>query len=102
MTAATHVPFRPSQGEASMSRLNVVVVMGRCSSSRSAFGVRFEEKRRAQWVADWAFPVKEAAGQREGFDRGDIQGTFTFDPTYPGCPYCKSHSVYRCECGKVA
>jgi hypothetical protein len=82
--------------------LNVVIVLGRCSRSARLYGIRFEEKGRGSWVADWAFPIKEQTAHRERFDRGDITGSFMFAVGYPGCPGCGAPSVFRCSCGKVA
>jgi hypothetical protein len=82
--------------------LNVVIVLGRCRQSRQPFGIRFEEKGRGQWMADWAFPVKEGTARREGYDRGEITGSFGFDPGFPGCPYCRTSSFFKCGCGRVS
>ena len=80
----------------------VVIVMARCSGSKQSFGIRFEEKARGQWAADWAFAVKETSASKEGYDRGKVTGNFWFDDGYPGCPYCRVRSIFRCGCGKVA
>lgn len=87
-----------------MDRLpNVVIVMARCAYSRQAFGIRFEEKRRHQWTADWAFAIKEAAAKREGYDKGEIIGEFSLDGVYPGCPHCGASHIVKCGvCGKAA
>lgn len=81
---------------------NVVIVMARCSRSRRDFGIRFEEKARGQWMADWAFAIKEKAAKKEGYDHSAITGAFGFDIGYPGCLYCYARSVFKCTCGKVA
>jgi len=81
---------------------NVVIVMARCSRSRQGFGIRFEEKVRGRWIADWAFAIKETLARREGYDRGTISGAFGFDTSYPGCPHCRAPSIFQCVCGKVA
>lgn len=83
--------------------VHVVIVMSRCSRTREGFGIRFEEKGRGQWLADWAFPVKERLAKKEGYDRAEIKGSIRLDDEYPGCPYCKNTSVVYCpECGKVS
>ena len=82
--------------------LNVVIVMSRCSSTKQAFGIRFEEKSQGRWIADWAFVIKEASAKKEGYDRSEIRGTFGFDRAYPGCPHCHSVSIFKCGCDKVA
>ena len=81
---------------------NVVIVLSRCRRSRQPYGMRFEEKGRGNWLADWAFAIKEQSAKREGFDRGEISGAFGFATTYPGCPSCKAPGLFRCGCGKVA
>jgi TerY-C metal binding domain len=75
--------------------------MSRCSYSRQAFGIRFEEKAKGQWMANWAFAVKETYAKKEGYDHNTIVGTFTLDTAYPGCPYCQTKSIFKCGCGKV-
>lgn len=83
-------------------RPNVVIVLARCRHNRQGFGIRFEEKSRGQWTADWAFAVKETAARREGYDQGEIAGEFEVDPAYPGCPHCEAKLLLKCGCGKVA
>jgi hypothetical protein len=56
---------------------------------------------KGQWIADWAFAVKETYGKKEGYDRHTIAGAFAFDLAYPGCPYCQAKSIFKCSCGKV-
>ncbi len=87
-----------------MSQLaNVVIVMSRCCRTREGFGIRFEEKVRGQWSADWAFPVKETLAKKEGYDRAVIKGMIMLDEEYPGCPYCKNDSAIHCpRCDKVS
>ena len=67
----------------------VVIIMARCSHSKQSFGIRLEEKLTSQWMADWAFPIKEVAAKREGYDKSEIAGSFSVDDAYPGCPHCK-------------
>lgn len=81
---------------------NVVIVMARCNHNRQPFGSRFEEKARGQWLADWAFALKETAARKEGYDRNEIVGVFGFDRAYPGCPHCHAISLFKCGCGRVA
>jgi hypothetical protein len=83
-------------------KLNAVIVLCRCRRHRLLFGIRFEEKNRERWVADWAFPIKEQAARRERFDATDIVGSFVLTEAYPGCPGCRAFNVFRCSCGKVA
>jgi hypothetical protein len=81
--------------------LNVVIVLGRCRTSRQMFGMRYEEQSRGVWAADWAFPVKEQTAKRERFDRSEIRGKLEFAKEYPGCPSCGSAGAFKCSCGKV-
>jgi hypothetical protein len=80
-------------------RPQVVIVMARCSRRNKGIGVRFEEVSRGHWIANWAFPVNEEIGRREGYDRQRIIGSFTLDENeFPGCPYCDNQSFVRCGC----
>lgn len=80
------------------------VVMARCSRGGQNFGIRFEEKGRGRWIADWAFATKEAVTKREREEDGggEISGVFEFDAVYPGCPHCHAPSIFQCVCGEVA
>jgi TerY-C metal binding domain len=101
----------------------VVIVMARCNCKLQTFGIRLEKKQEEnqeerkqrerqeenqeerklseQWIADWAFAVKERYAQREGYDQITITGMFTFDKAYPGCPYCHAKGILKCSCGKI-
>lgn len=84
---------------------NVVIVTARCSHNRQGFAIRFEQKAHGQWIADWAFAVKETLARKarkEEYDRSEITGAFGFDAAYPGCPHCRAKGVFKCGCGKVA
>jgi hypothetical protein len=81
--------------------LKVVIVLSRCSQSRRPFGIRFEERAVGQWLADWAFSLKDDAARREGYDRSTLAGTFGFEADFPGCPSCRAKSCFKCGCGKV-
>lgn len=83
-------------------RPHVVIVMARCCQAKQGFGMRFEEQSQDQWIANWAFAMREATAKREGYDQGTIDGAFGFDATYPGCPYCQAVGIFQCSCGKVA
>ncbi len=86
-----------------MSRMpDVVVLMALCSRHKKSFGVRLEQKSRRQWVADWAFPLQEKAAKKEGYDRTEIKGQFSFDQEYPGCPYCENPGLFHCSCDQIA
>ena len=83
-------------------RPRVVILLARCRHSKTSFGIRLEEKRPAEWGADWAFPIQERSAAREGYDRTHIAGSFTVDPAYPGCSHCEAKGYFKCCCGKVA
>lgn len=84
-----------------MKHPKVAIVVAKCSHYQRAFGIRFEQKTPNHWTGDWAFAIKEASAKREGYDNNNISGSFTFDNAYPGCPHCKSQSLFLCSCGKV-
>jgi len=81
---------------------NVVIVISRCSRTKQTFAMRFEEKWREQWIADWAFKIQESSANKEGYTRNQISGAFDFDQDYPGCPYCQARGMFQCSCGKIA
>ncbi|SRR5579871_808357 len=81
---------------------NVKIVLSRCSNTKELFAIRFEEKGREQWVADWAFSVPISSANKEGYTRTNIHGSFGFDRSYPGCPHCSARSIFQCSCGKIA
>ena len=75
--------------------------MARCNQTKQNFGIRFEEKQKGQWTADWTFAVKETYAKKEGYGHNTIAGTFILDSAYPGCPYCHIKGLFKCSCGKV-
>ena len=80
---------------------NVVIILAKCRSQKSTFGIRIEEKQPSVWLVDWAFAIQEQRANKEGYDRSEIRGTFGTDPAYPGCPYCRAPGFFKCGCGKV-
>ncbi|MCX6079313.1 MAG: hypothetical protein NTW32_07240 [Chloroflexi bacterium] len=81
----------------------VIVSIARCRGSRKSFGIRIEEKYKAQWIADWAFSIPENKAVKEGYDRTEIRGSFAIDAAhYPGCPHCHAPGFFKCGCGKIA
>ena len=86
----------------------VVIIMPRCSHSKQSFGIRLEEKLTGEWMADWTFPIKEAAAKREGYDKSKNAGSFLVNDVYPDCPHCKQESFVKCggtlfsRCNKVS
>ncbi len=49
---------RVPAGQLSSVEEEAGVVVARCSRSRQDFGIRFEEKGRGRWIADWVFDSK--------------------------------------------
>jgi hypothetical protein len=80
----------------------VAIVIGRCSRVENFFGIRFVAQATGLWVAVWAFDIlEEEEAKRERYGESKIEGTFGFDPDYPGCPYCSAGSIAKCGCGKI-
>ena len=78
--------------------INVVIVSAHCSKFRSQMGIRLEEISSNQWLADWAFRIKESSARREGYDKTRVSGVFKFSDEFPGCPYCEAKSFVLCSC----
>ncbi len=91
-----------------MTTPKVVIIMARCSKNKQSFGIRLEEKLPGEWIADWAFAIKESVAKREGYEKSEITGSFLIDDAYPGCPYCEEKSFVLCKgtlfsrCNKVS
>jgi len=84
-----------------MATRNVVIVMGRRSLSRQGYCIRFERRGGGKWAATWAFAIQDSVARREGYERSTMNGSFIFDDAFPGCPYCRSHSFFSCNCGQL-
>ncbi len=85
-----------------MRTRNVVIAMGRCSEAKQAYGIRFERQGANQWLATWAFPIKEALAKKEGYEETRMDGQFSLDSAFPGCPHCTARGFFLCGCGKLA
>lgn len=81
--------------------MEAAVVLCKCNYSNKTYGVRFE-KRNGNWIYNWAFPIKESSGKREGYDRSFIKGQIHPTEDYPGCPYCGATGFIICGCGKMS
>ena len=75
--------------------------MARCNQTKENFGIRLEEMQTGQWIATWAFAVKDTYAKKEQYDKNTVTGTFTFASAYPGCPYCAAKSIFQGSCGEV-
>lgn len=79
----------------------VGIVAARCAATSRLFGIRFVSSSPESWLGEWAFDLLDDEGEREGYDRTELGGTFGFGREYPGCPYCNSMSLIKCGCGRV-
>lgn len=82
------------------TKSKVAIVLARCCQSKAEFGIRFEQLT-SLWIADWAFLLKPGTAKREGYEKTRLDGQFQFANNYPGCPKCKSGSIFLCTCGNV-
>lgn len=78
-----------------------VIVLAKCPQAHKTYGMRVEKQRPDGWKITWAFPIKESAARREGYDKTTIRGNIAFSGEYPGCPYCKQTAVTLCSCGRL-
>lgn len=88
-----------------MNNVNdAVIVLSKCVKTHRTFGIRAEKISRNHWTFTWAFPIKEASAQREGYDRTTVNGEIDFSDEYPGCPYCGDDSGFiLCpRCNKIS
>lgn len=83
-----------------IEQMEARIALCKCKEGRRAYGVRFERTEKG-WKYTWAFPVKEAAAKREGYDETQIVGNIEPDDDYPGCPFCGARYFVICECGKL-
>ena len=78
------------------------IALCKCSEGGRIFGVRFE-RHGDGWMATWAFPIKkDGFAEREHYDSTRLTGTISWDPGYPGCPYCGSKGFIVCSCGALS
>jgi hypothetical protein len=86
-----------------MSEQNeAVIVLCKCAAKHKTYGVRAEKQGRDRWVFTWAFPIKEDAAKREGYDKSFVKGDISFSKDYPGCPYCGGSNWTVCSCGHLS
>lgn len=81
--------------------MRVVIALCKCNSSKSLYGIRFEQIDFNSWEYTWAFPIKESAAKQEGFDKTTIKGTLIEGDEYPGCPFCNAIGFFLCSCGHL-
>lgn len=80
----------------------VVIALCKCTNSSQTFGMRAQSTASNQWLITWAFPVRESAAKREGYDKTIIKGAVGFDSNYPGCPHCGNPGFVVCSCGRLS
>lgn len=79
-----------------------VVVMAKCCHTHQPFGIRMEKRKDGVWYCTWAFKLSELAASHEGYTDARVSGKVSFDPDYPGCPYCGAMGWFSCgSCGKL-
>lgn len=85
-----------------MSKVNeAVIVLAKCGDRHKTYGMRVEKTGKDQWLVTWAFPIKESAAKREGYDKTTVRGSIVFSDDYPGCPYCGRKELTLCSCGHL-
>jgi len=77
------------------------IILSKCCKHNKTFGIRIE-KMGNDWMRTWAFRIDESQAKREGFDRTPITGSLQASSDFPGCPYCGSHGLLLCACGKAS
>ena len=73
-----------------------VIVLCKCPTNHKTFGMRAEKIGNSHWNINWAFPIKDDAAKREGYDKSTIGGIIEYDALYPGCPYCSGSNFVLC------
>ena len=76
------------------------IALCKCKEGRRVYGVRFQKVGNG-WEYTWAFPIKEEAAKREGYEETVITGAIEPEKDYPGCPYCGAKYFVICSCGKL-
>lgn len=82
--------------------VNANVILAKCKGSDKLYGMRVQEKD-GDWIRTWAFRIKEEMARQEGFDKVEINGSFSRTAEYPGCPYCGATNFIVCgKCNKIS
>ncbi len=93
------------------SEFEKVIVNARCSRNGGLFGMQFEFKN-GIWEATNAFVIKEkppvvtapriqSAYPPPQMMPKEMHGTIVVGNDYPGCPYCRNGSFFKCGCGNI-
>lgn len=84
-----------------MGNVDSAFVVARCSRTGQFFAICFNEISSGAWRAVRSFTLEDKASQKESSDSMAISGSIDVGSSYPGCPYCKAKSFFRCSCGKI-
>lgn len=86
-----------------MKNNKAVIILCKCGRQHKTFGIRTELVGKGRWEMNWAFPIKEAAAGREGYDKTVIKGSINIADSFPGCPYCEGKDYILCSsCGHLS
>jgi hypothetical protein len=80
----------------------IVIVMGKCGVGKQGFGIRFELRDDSTWCATWSFAIKDAVARKEGYESTRVEGRFSIDERFPGCPHCSSQNFFVCSCDRLS
>lgn len=72
------------------------ILIARCRSSPTQFGVRLAHDGIATWWATWAFEISPARAAREGYST-TLSGSFQLAAGFPGCPGCGNPTFVHCS-----
>jgi hypothetical protein len=78
-----------------------LILLSKCGETHKTYGIRVEKIDKNNWLATWAFPIKENSAKREGYDKTSIKGNILFSEDYLGCPYCRRIGLTVCSCGHI-
>lgn len=86
-----------------MTKLIAKIILARCpyaeNKTENVFGMRIQ-KFGSDWKRTWAFKIELEKAEHEGYNSENTSGTFNPTSEYPGCPYCHSFNLAKCQCGK--
>ncbi len=93
------------------SEFEKVIVNARCTRNGGLFGMQFEF-RDGIWQATNTFVIQEKPPvvttprippvyPTPQITPKEIHGEITTGYEYPGCPYCRNRSFFKCGCGNI-
>ncbi|MCH5242883.1 MAG: hypothetical protein J1F67_10780 [Muribaculaceae bacterium] len=80
---------------------NAFVMTAICPKTKGHYGITVDRIMKNTYKMVWAFKINMDKAKREGYDSKKVTGSLQPDSEYPGCPYCKAHSLIFCGCGAV-